>query len=136
MAGSDADAGAGATSENAPAASVVAIAAVCQPPAPFELRCSCTAAFATSGLVVPVATPFAIVASTRTATAIDARPTRTFPHASRYWVAIWGWTIVENEPSAPTSSSPAGAQSRPKGFASSATESAPRTRPLSETAPP
>ena len=58
------------------------------------------------------------------------------PAWDRYRVPTVGFTIVENEPSAPTSSSPAGAQSLPGLFDSSESASAPRATPVSEAAPP
>ena len=76
------------------------------------------------------------VPSTRAATATFARPARTLCHASRYCVAACGLTIVENAPSPPSSTSPTLCQSVPAVFASSVTASAPRAKPVSETAPP
>ncbi len=83
-------AGLGALKVHAPVSSVVEVATVVQAVRPSALHCSCTGAAATAGFVVPAATPAAPCASTRSATAILARPARTSPQTSRYCVATCG----------------------------------------------
>ena len=76
-------------------------------------NCSSTAAPATAGSTLPATAPPDSAAVTTGETAILARPTRTFPHASRYWVLSAGDSLTENAPVESSVTAPAGVQPVP-----------------------